>query len=100
VHELATNAAKYGALSTQAGQVHINWSVSDESGDGRFTFRWQERGGPPVTPPTGAGFGRVVLEKVMAEFFNPAPQIEFSQSGVGYGLSGSLAAITPSATRH
>jgi PAS domain S-box-containing protein len=104
VHELATNAAKYGALSNQAGQVHISWSVSDENGDGRFTFNWQERGGPPVMPPTGKGFGRVVLEQVMAEFFSPAPQIEFSQSGVSYGLSGSLAAITPtappSATRH
>ena len=100
VHELATNAAKYGALSTQTGQVRISWTVSETNGDGHFTFRWQERGGPPVVPPTGKGFGRIVLEQVMAEFFNPAPQIEFSQSGVSYGLSGSLAAITPSATRH
>ena len=55
VHELATNAAKYGALSNQAGQVHISWSCSDENGHGRFTFHWQERGGPPVTPPTVKG---------------------------------------------
>ena len=50
-------------------------------------------------PPTGKGFGRVVLEQVMAEFFDPAPQIEFSPNGVSYGLSGLLAAITPGSVR-
>ena len=55
LHELATNAAKYGALSTQTGQVRISWSVSETNGDGQFTFRWQERGGPPVLPPTAKG---------------------------------------------
>ena len=99
LHELATNAAKYGALSTQTGEVRISWSVSETNGDGHFSFRWQERGGPPVTPPTTRGFGRVVLEQVMAEFFEPSPQIEFSPSGVSYGLSGSLAAITPGSVR-
>ena len=79
LHELATNAAKYGALSTQDGQVRISWSADP---GGRFTFRWQEEGGPPVRPPTDKGFGRVVLEQVMAEFFDPPPQIEFSPSGV------------------
>ena len=48
LHELATNAAKYGALSTQTGQVSISWTVSETNGDRHFTFRWQERGGPPV----------------------------------------------------
>jgi len=96
LHELATNAAKYGALSTQDGQVRISWCVSDLS----FTFNWQEQGGPTVVPPTTKGFGRVVLEQVMAEFFDPPPQIEFSASGVSYGLSGSLGAITPPASLH
>ena len=100
LHELATNAAKYGALSTQDGQVHISWSVNDADASGRFTFRWQEEGGPAVRPPTGKGFGRVVLEQVMAEFFDPPPQIDFSPNGVSYGLSGSLGAITPPASLH
>jgi two-component sensor histidine kinase len=95
VHELATNAAKYGALSTQDGQVHISWSVSaGDKARGRFTFRWQESS-PQVRPPTAKGFGRVVLEQVMAEFFDPPPQIKFHPSGVSYRLSGSLGAITP-----
>ena len=100
LHELATNAAKYGALSTQDGQVRISWSVSEADARGRFTFNWQEQGGPTVTPPTAKGFGRVVLEQVMAEFFDPPPQIEFSPTGVSYGLSGSLDAITPPASLH
>jgi two-component system, chemotaxis family, CheB/CheR fusion protein len=97
LHELATNAAKYGALSTQIGQVRISWTASER--DGNFTFRWQEQGGPRVMPPAGKGFGSVVLEQVMAEFFDPPPQIEFSPTGVSYGLSGSLAAITPASVR-
>ena len=97
LHELATNAAKYGALSTQDGQVRISWSADP---GGRFSFRWSEEGGPTVTPPTSKGFGRVVLEQVMAEFFDPPPQIEFSPDGVRYSLSGSLGAITPSASLH
>ena len=98
LHELATNAAKYGALSTQDGQVRISWAVSDAGG--RFSFQWQETGGPPVLPPTAKGFGRVVLEQVMAEFFDPPPQIEFAPTGVSYGLSGSLGAITRPASLH
>lgn len=93
VHELATNAAKYGALSNLSGQVHISWLVLKPNGHSRFNFRWQERDGPPVAPPTTRGFGRVVLEQVMAEYFDP-PQIEFASGGVCYGLSGSLEAIT------
>jgi len=93
LHELATNAAKYGALSNHTGQVRISWSVLKPNGQGRFSFRWQELDGPPVTPPTTRGFGRVVLEQVMAEYFDP-PQIEFPRGGVCYGLSGSLETIT------
>jgi len=100
LHELATNAAKYGALSTQDGQVRICWSVSEPDACARFTFRWEEQGGPTVVLPTAKGFGRVVLEQVMAEFFDPPPQIEFSPTGVSYGLSGSLGAITPPASLH
>jgi len=51
IHELATNAAKYGSLSTPAGRVHISWSITKTNGSGRFTFRWQERGGPTVSLP-------------------------------------------------
>ena len=94
VHELATNAAKYGALSDQAGWVHISWSVVQANGDSQFRFRWQERGGPLVAPPAIKGFGAVVLEQVMAEYFAVPPKIEFAPGGVCYELKGSLAAVS------
>ena len=94
VHELATNAAKYGALSDQAGWVHISWSVVQANGDSQYSFRWQERGGPLVEPPAIKGFGAVVLEQVMAEYFAVPPKIEFASSGVWYELKGPLQAVT------
>jgi PAS domain S-box-containing protein len=94
VHELATNAAKYGALSNSTGRVHISWLLLKPNGARLFAFRWQERGGPPVTPPTSRGFGSAVLEQVMAEYSENPPQIEFASDGFRYELNGSFDAIT------
>ena len=90
LHELATNAAKYGALSNATGRVHISWSNHASNGSKNFTFRWQEQGGPPVRTPTQKGFGSAVLEQVMAEHFDVPPQIQFPLAGVTYQLNGSL----------
>ena len=95
LHELATNAAKYGALSSTKGRVHITWSKPASNGSNRFTFRWQEQGGPPVSAPTQKGFGSAVLEQVMADHFDVPPQIQFPVTGVIYELSGSLDAVAP-----
>jgi two-component sensor histidine kinase len=62
LHELATNAAKYGSLSTADGRVEIGWSCT---ADGRLSLRWIESGGPPVTPPTHRGFGTRVMENII-----------------------------------
>jgi two-component sensor histidine kinase len=94
VHELATNAAKYGALSNPDGRVEIIWTVGRPNGHREFRFCWQERNGPPVGQPTRRGFGSAVLEQVMAEYFDLPPRIEFAADGVRYELSGSLEAIT------
>ena len=94
LHELATNAAKYGALSGPGGRVYITWSVTNTNGSGQFTFRWQERGGPPVSPPTRKGFGSTVLEHVMAEYFDLPPRIEFASGGVSYEIVGSLGSLS------
>ena len=93
LHELATNAAKYGALSSPHGQVVIGWSVDSPNGIGEFAFHWQERGGPPVTPPAQKGFGSIVLEQVMAEYASTPPQIDFAPSGLTYRVSGPLDGI-------
>jgi PAS domain S-box-containing protein len=92
LHELATNAAKYGALSNSTGRVHVSWL----KGPDRLTFRWEEQGGPPVRPPGQRGFGSVVLEQVMAEYFEEPPRIDFASSGIRYSLTGSLDSIAPS----
>ena len=93
LHELATNAAKYGALSNTAGVVEIEWSVTLVNESRSFSFRWQEHGGPPVMAPDRKGFGSTVLEVVMAEYVTEPPRIEFSTSGLSYALTGSLDAV-------
>lgn len=63
LHELTTNAVKYGALSNQTGIVTLNWGVDDMEGVKQFRLRWQESGGPPVTPPSRRGFGTRLIER-------------------------------------
>jgi two-component sensor histidine kinase len=63
LHELATNAAKYGSLSAADGRVEITWS---RTADGRLSLRWIESGGPAVNPPTHRGFGTRVVENIIA----------------------------------
>jgi two-component sensor histidine kinase len=61
LHELATNATKYGALSNAAGQVRLSWSVPDANRQ-RLELSWEEIGGPPVTPPERKGFGTLLIQ--------------------------------------
>jgi PAS domain S-box-containing protein len=95
VHELATNAAKYGALSLpKNGQVDIRWSVEGAGKEARFKFQWQERGGPPVIPPTRQGFGSVLIEKVAAQDFGAESKIRFAPEGVSYEIDAPLLVMT------
>ena len=64
LHELATNAAKYGSLSAADGRVEISWSLTV---DERLGLRWIESGGPPATPPTHRGFGTRVMENMIGQ---------------------------------
>ena len=69
LHELATNAAKYGALSGATGSVHIEWEVFVREETDTVRFRWQERGGPVVTEPCRKGFGSRLIERGLAAEF-------------------------------
>ncbi|MFZ0072711.1 MAG: HWE histidine kinase domain-containing protein, partial [Xanthobacteraceae bacterium] len=73
VHELSTNAAKYGALSVAHGRVQIEWSRLP---DDRFALRWTESNGPPVQPPASRGFGMRVMETMIAA--QPNGEISFA----------------------
>jgi PAS domain S-box-containing protein len=90
LHELATNATKYGALSVHAGRIDVTWSVND----GEFKFEWQESGGPPVRPPTKRGFGSRLIERALAGYFNGNAVMDYRSQGVVFRLQGPIDALT------
>jgi len=85
IHELVTNAVKYGALSTRKGRVAVQCSADGANGSGRFRFEWRESGGPPVSPPTRKGFGSAILFDV-AKQFSQDVQAKYSPEGLRYQL--------------
>src|SRR6185503_11283624 len=88
LNELATNAAKYGALGSPAGRVLLSWNkVTSENGEERFEFVWRETGGPKVAPSKRTGFGtRIVRDQLPAEFGGSA-LLEFAADGLVYRLN-------------
>ncbi|MBQ0821307.1 PAS domain S-box protein [Microvirga sp. HBU67558] len=81
IHELATNAAKYGALSVPSGCVHITWAV--EPGEvPRLVLQWQERDGPRVTAPTRRGFGTRLIERSLAQDIGGDVRLTYAPTGV------------------
>ncbi|MCJ2185505.1 CHASE domain-containing protein [Novosphingobium beihaiensis] len=79
IHELATNAAKYGALSTIEGRIHIHWVLlSAELAE----IHWREEGGPPVVEPDKRGFGRDLIEKIVAHELKSDVDLQFNPGGV------------------
>lgn len=82
LHELATNAVKYGALSTDSGSVLLRWDILDGVGTDRLRFRWQETGGPTVTSPTRTGFGSRMIERALAVETGGTAEIEYDPSGI------------------
>ena len=79
VHELATNAAKYGALSVTTGQVRVEWSRVE---DGQLLLRWTEAGGPHVNPSTRRGFGTIVLENMIRDGVKGWVQLDWRAEGL------------------
>jgi PAS domain S-box-containing protein len=96
LHELCTNAAKYGALSNDAGAVSIDWSISGGAADARFRLTWSERGGPPVKPPSQKGFGSRLVGDSVASDLKGEAQLSFAPSGVVWTLQAPLTAVKES----
>ncbi len=80
LHELATNAAKYGALSNQNGKVFVSWEFADPDAS-RMRFCWREVGGPSVCPPRKSGFGTTLIERALGRSQGTG-KIEFAPEGV------------------
>jgi PAS domain S-box-containing protein len=95
LHELATNAMKYGALSADSGRVEVEWRTA---GDGGFELTWVERDGPPVSPPTRRGFGSTLLERVTGRELGGRATLEFRPDGVRARLVADASALARART--
>ena len=82
IHELCTNAVKYGALSVEGGKVTVHWRADGPEDDRRLTLVWRETGGPPVSPPSRRGFGTRLIERGLASDLGGTARIEFAPEGV------------------
>jgi PAS domain S-box-containing protein len=85
LHELSTNAIKYGALSNESGQVSVRWDLVQGGEAQRLKFVWQESGGPPVKPPERKGFGSVLIERALQRELGGV-EYTFDPSGVACTL--------------
>ncbi len=83
LHELATNASKYGALSVSAGCIDVGWRLDGDT----FAMSWTERKGPPVSEPTRRGFGSTVVDSMVKQTVNGVVQLDYLPSGVVWNLT-------------
>jgi len=81
-HELATNAAKYGAFSTATGRIDVSWRIENAASENRLLLKWVESGGPPVAPPTRAGFGSRLLEHGLPYETGVKTSLDFASNGL------------------
>jgi two-component sensor histidine kinase len=88
LHELATNAVKYGALSVPDGVVRIAWRVEGQT----LVLHWREAGGPPVSPPSRRGFGSRLLERSLVADLGGHVQVDYAASGVVWEIAAKLSA--------
>lgn len=86
LHELATNAAKYGALSVPGGRVEVMWTTSGSAGAQPLSLTWQEIGGPDVEPQPRRGFGSLMIERSIAHELGGSARLEFLPGGVRCSL--------------
>ena len=82
LHELATNAVKYGAFSGETGCVRVGWTIEPGPGGNRLILRWSEENGPRVTPPSKKGFGSRVIERGLAFELGGTSELDFRPDGV------------------
>lgn len=93
LHELCTNAAKYGALSNDTGSVALDWTVTGGAADASFQLTWKESGGPPVTPPTRKGFGSRLIAEAAGSDLRGETKLSFDPDGVFWTLQAALASV-------
>ncbi|MFZ5783392.1 MAG: DUF4118 domain-containing protein [Pseudomonadota bacterium] len=98
VHELHTNAMKYGALSTEAGRISISGNIEQDGDEPRFRFVWREADGPVVRQPARSGFGQTILRRA-PEYGGATVSIDYEPGGLRYTYVNALGAISPDGRR-
>jgi two-component sensor histidine kinase/PAS domain-containing protein len=93
LHELGTNAVKYGALGADKGTVEVSWRIDSSAKEPRLKMMWKERGGPPVRKPPRKGFGHNITVRSLARVISGEVKIEFAKAGVVWTLDAPLAAL-------
>ncbi len=96
LHELATNALKYGALSNDTGRVSLVWTLDIVEGQPQFHLAWIERGGPTVQPPTRKGFGTQLIERATAAAFGGKVSLDYNPDGVRWSVAAPYAGLAES----
>ena len=87
IHELFSNAVKYGALSNDVGSVEVTWRVNESDLDSQFEMEWRERGGPPIRGNPTLGFGSVLIVRIVAQGVGGNVDLRFEPDGVVWRLS-------------
>ena len=95
LHELATNAAKYGALSTPEGRVSLTWGLEGEGEARRLHMTWRESGGPAVAPPEKTGFGTRLIEKGLTSELRADVRLDYAPGGLVMTLDAPLPDTPP-----
>ena len=90
LHELATNAAKYGALSSPDGRIAVRWAIEHAEGEAAFRLDWTESGGPPVAPPSRRGFGTRLIERGLS---GGSARSDYRPEGLACTLTAPLAGL-------
>lgn len=90
VHELTTNAAKYGAFSLPTGSIEAAWDLEEQAGECRLTLTWREQGGPPVKTPERQGFGSVLLQRALGRQLGGEVETNFAPDGLQVRISAML----------
>ncbi|AWM10371.2 sensor histidine kinase [Bradyrhizobium symbiodeficiens] len=96
IHELATNALKYGALTVASGRVSITWTAGDQGGEPKFVFIWQEFGGPMASKPSRVGFGSRLISRVLEDDFGGPVDVSYDATGLVCRLTAPLENLVPS----
>ncbi len=90
IHELCTNAIKYGSLSVASGKVQVVWTFQPREGGGQLTLTWRERGGPPVAAPARKGFGSTLIKEGLTSDLGGTVELNYDPTGLVCVIEASL----------